>query len=84
MKHEHAWAERMDNSRFPSSTEDGSIEACDAAVRALIASAVFPSSTEDGSIEARHCQILRGHVDSWFPSSTEDGSIEASVPRPPE
>ncbi len=37
--------------RFPSSTEDGSIEAS-IARRSCSDSAEFPSSTEDGSIEA--------------------------------
>ncbi len=61
--------------RFPSSTEDGSIEAQLDDIPLLVCD-TFPSSTEDGSIEALppswRCTACRK-----FPSSTEDGSIEA-------
>ncbi len=66
--------------RFPSSTEDGSIEAVRLPVPRPDPAGRFPSSTEDGSIEAASstCCLLSS---SWFPSSTEDGSIEALLAR---
>ncbi len=62
---------------FPSSTEDGSIEASYERLESCSFGS-FPSSTEDGSIEAD----VWGKTDkgeALFPSSTEDGSIEANL-----
>ncbi len=63
---------------FPSSTEDGSIEAGHT-TNQPIPNCGFPSSTEDGSIEADSpFGAVTDSVDV-FPSSTEDGSIEATA-----
>ena len=61
---------------FPSSAEDGSIEACGLQYSTTLFQQ-FPSSAEDGSIEAQPQHVDGWHTAAGFPSSAEDGSIEA-------
>ena len=62
--------------KFPSSAEDGSIEAPVSRGHFVGLQCGFPSSAEDGSIEADRLSV-RNHFNASFPSSAEDGSIEA-------